>query len=187
MEKLSFNQDELKDVKGYEGLYAVTKDGRVWSYPKEWVSSNGSRHRHNGKWLKTGKKKNFINNCVSLCCDGVQKIHLVSWLVAWAYLENPYNKKYVCHIDMNNKSNGVDNLIWRNEEEHYKSRLIHGFGKRKNSTKILQYTRDNIYIKHYESIKSASIDTGIRRSNISACLAGVRRRAGDYVWKYYKD
>ena len=22
----------MKDIKGYEGLYAITEDGRVWSY-----------------------------------------------------------------------------------------------------------------------------------------------------------
>ena len=25
----------MRDIKGFEGLYAVTEDGRVWSYPKQ--------------------------------------------------------------------------------------------------------------------------------------------------------
>ena len=25
----------MKDIKGFEGLYAVTEDGKVWSYPKQ--------------------------------------------------------------------------------------------------------------------------------------------------------
>ena len=25
----------MKDIKGYEGQYAITKDGRVWSYKTE--------------------------------------------------------------------------------------------------------------------------------------------------------
>ena len=33
----------MKDIPNYEGLYAVTEDGQVWSYPK---------YRFKGKWLK---------------------------------------------------------------------------------------------------------------------------------------
>lgn len=59
-----------------------------------------------------------------------------------------------------------------------------GIGKRKNSRKIGQYTKDNIYIKYYDSVKSASIDNGIITQKISACLNGRAKSAGYYVWKY---
>jgi len=29
-----FQSGNLKDIPGYEGLYAASKDGRIWSYPK---------------------------------------------------------------------------------------------------------------------------------------------------------
>ena len=32
-------ENVIKDILGYEGLYAVTEDGKVWSYPKR-VNSN---------------------------------------------------------------------------------------------------------------------------------------------------
>ena len=38
----------MKDIKGYEGLYAITRDGRIWSYPKPCSSTNGI-------WLKQSK------------------------------------------------------------------------------------------------------------------------------------
>ena len=36
----------MKNIKGYEGLYAITPEGEVWSYKskmflKPWVSRNG--------------------------------------------------------------------------------------------------------------------------------------------------
>jgi hypothetical protein len=45
------NGEEIRDVKGYEGLYAVTNYGWVWSYPKD--GSGG----HGGKWLNPGRNK----------------------------------------------------------------------------------------------------------------------------------
>lgn len=31
----------MKDIRGYEGLYAITADGRVWSYRVEYFISPG--------------------------------------------------------------------------------------------------------------------------------------------------
>src|SRR3990167_9184334 len=46
----------MKDIKGFEGLYAVTKDGRVWSYP---YKKGGSKK---GKWLKAFvHRKGYLN------------------------------------------------------------------------------------------------------------------------------
>lgn len=42
---------EMRDIPGYEGLYAITRGGRVWSYPRSWINGNGAWQRHNGKWL----------------------------------------------------------------------------------------------------------------------------------------
>ena len=32
----------MKDIKGFEGLYAITEDGKVWSYPKQ--ANNTEEH-----------------------------------------------------------------------------------------------------------------------------------------------
>src|SRR5262252_2963421 len=40
----------MRDIPGYDGRYAVTEDGRVWSYPKK-APSAGFFHR--GRWLKS--------------------------------------------------------------------------------------------------------------------------------------
>ena len=32
----------MKDIAGFEGQYAITTDGRVWSYPN---------HLHDGRWM----------------------------------------------------------------------------------------------------------------------------------------
>ena len=86
----------LERIKGFE-RYAVTPDGRVWSYPKRW---------HNGTWLKT-----FITGpgykALALCKNGKTYKRNVHRLVAKAYIPNPENKPAVNHKDCDKLNNNV--------------------------------------------------------------------------------
>ena len=64
----------MKDIKGYEGLYAATSCGKIWSY-----------RRH--KFLKPRKQRDGYL-LVNLYRDGVQKTYQLHRLIAEAYLEN---------------------------------------------------------------------------------------------------
>lgn len=100
----------MKDVKGYEGLYAVTSCGKVWSYrKKKFVSqwSNGTPYL-----LVTLKK------------DGVKKNKRVHVLVAEAYTPNPDRKHYpkIDHENGNPHDNYVGNLKWADNTINYCNR-----------------------------------------------------------------
>ena len=49
---------------------------------------------------------------------------------------------------------------------------------------VSQYTKDNILVKTFSSIKEAQNNTKIPHSNISECCRDKRRSAGGYVWRY---
>lgn len=88
----------MKDIKNYEGLYAITMTGRVWSYRRK-------------KFLKPGVgRKGYLQ--VVLCKNGEMKSFKLHRLVAETYLPNPDNKPHVGHIDDNPKNNCWDNLYW---------------------------------------------------------------------------
>lgn len=50
--------------------------------------------------------------------------------------------------------------------------------------RIIQYTKDNIFITEYESVKKASEETYTNSSTISQCCKNKRRSAGGYIWRY---
>lgn len=100
----------MKDIPGYEGLYAVTRDGKVWSHPKRWKCGPGTRS-HQGKFL--AQRLNATGYCVvGLYKKKSYKSFLVHRLVALAYIHNPLLKPAVNHVDGKKTNNRVENLEW---------------------------------------------------------------------------
>lgn len=89
---------EIVDINGYEGLYAVTDDGRVWSH-----SSN--------KWLKS-PNNTWGYPKVCLYVNGKGKVHTVHRLVAEAFCVRAENCTEVNHIDGDKANNVASNLEW---------------------------------------------------------------------------
>ena len=99
----------MKDVVGYEGLYAVTSCGKVWSYK----SKRFLTPENNGRGYFR----------VKLCKDGKEKKYMIHRLVAEAYIPNQDNLPQVDHIDNDKTHNYVNNLQWiTNRDNVRKSR-----------------------------------------------------------------
>ena len=88
----------MKDIPGYEGLYAVTSCGRVWS------------HRRKIFLKQVCDKDGYMH--VQLHANAKVKRFQVHRLVAQAYIKNSDNIETVDHIDGNTKNNCVNNLQW---------------------------------------------------------------------------
>lgn len=94
----------IKDITGYEGLFAITSLGRVISYPK----------RQNG-WLLTERKITIDNRGYYRVCigrDSIKETLKVHRLVAQHFIENPNELPEVNHKDGNKLNNDVSNLEW---------------------------------------------------------------------------
>lgn len=88
----------MKDIKNYEGHYAVTEDGQVWSYKsKKFITLHD-----NGRGYLMA----------DLCKNGVRKHYYIHRLVAEAYIDNPNKLPQVNHKDEDKTNNSVTNLEW---------------------------------------------------------------------------
>ena len=153
----------MKDIKGYEGLYAVTSCGRVWSY-------------RNQKFLSPGTVGIGYQQ-VNLCKDGQIKQFLIHRLVAEAYIPNPENKPTVNHKNECKKENYVNNLEWMTSQEN------NIYGTR------LEKVKKKVYCielgETFESMSIAAAAVGLKSvSGVSLCCRGQRETAGGYHWRY---
>ncbi len=106
----------MKSIQNFEGLYSITKDGKVWS------------HLGKGKWRKFG----LINDGyfqINLRKNNKNNFFLIHRLVALAYIPNPQNKPRVNHINSKRTDNRVKNLEWVTHSEDIKH--SYDFGNRK--------------------------------------------------------
>lgn len=156
------------DVAGYEGLYAVTNCGKVWSYRKN-------------TFLKPFLARGYFK--VRLCKDGDNKQILVHRLVAEAFLPNPQKLPQINHKDENKKNNCVDNLEWCD----IKYNINYG----RHNEKVAKSHCKKVYCveldKEFESAKSAAIQLNLSDSNIAKCCKGKYKTTGGYHWKYADD
>lgn len=119
----------MQDIAGYEGLYAVTENGQVWSYPKRVpVGKNGGFRNNEGCWLKAcyvTRKTRHLR--VYLAKNGIKKPVFVHRLVGLAFIPNPKNYPHINHLDGNPENNVIANLEWctpqQNSQHAYKTGL----------------------------------------------------------------
>lgn len=161
----------MRSIKGYERLYAVTRDGRIWSY-----SSN--------KWLtitkgKRGKGYMFVQ----LWKNNKGKAVYVHQLVAKTYIGNPENKKTVNYKDGNVENNHFTDLEWATHQEQqdhaWKIGLTNNYGERCGTAKIKNSQADDLIALYMLGTKLSQYELaamfGINQSQVSRILNGKRR------------
>lgn len=155
----------MKDIKGYEGQYAITSCGKVWSYRRK-------------KFLKPRRcGKGYYS--VSLSKNNVVKQHLIHRLVAEAYIPNPRNKPQVNHKDEDKSNNALPNLEWMTAKENSN----YGTRNKTISKKIYCVELDKVF----ESLTSASKELGLFNGNISRVCSGRQHTTGGYHFKYFEE
>ncbi len=99
-----------KNIKGYDDLYKVSNLGRIKSKRKilKPIDSHGYKYVH-------------------LCNkEHIRKNYAIHRLVAYAFIENPFNLPEVNHIDGIKSHNSVDNLEWVTSKNNalHKSKVL---------------------------------------------------------------
>ena len=187
-----------KDLPGYEGLYQITDDGRVYS-----LISN--------KFLKEGINNKGYHK-VELYKNKIKKTMLVHRLVAMVFLENPNPEKFnqVNHKNGNKNKNDVSNLEWCDQFYNMKHASENNLLKDQRGKKLSKETKlkmsktrkghpatyhkkvaqinpdTNEIIKIFNSTYDAAKEIGCHHTSISEVCRHKNNRitTKGYKWEY---
>ena len=183
----------MNPIKGFE-RYFITRNGKIYSSISK-------------KYLRQNKTKSGYCSVELFGENGKSKRLLVHRIVATAFIPNPDNLPEVNHKDQNPSNNCVSNLEWcdRKYNMNYgtlqkkKRKALNWFyssdrlkeNARKNgaivSKAVLQFSRDGVFIKRYNSAAEASRTTGANHSHILECCHGKRyKTVNGFIWKFEK-
>lgn len=171
------------DIKNYEGLYKINKEGQILS-------------------LKNNKiRKNIIfkgyYRC-GLCKNGIQKYYFIHRLLGDCFIENKNNFPVINHKNGIKNDNRLENLEWcsisYNTKHNYdilgykisdetKNKMSLSSKKRKI---VYQYDLNGCFINEWDSSNKVEKILNIPRSNICNVCNGKYKSAGGYIWSYIK-
>lgn len=166
----------MRDIPGYEGEYAVTSCGKVWSYKSK-------------RFLKPAKHNlGYLFICLSK--NGISKQFYIHRLVASAYIKNPNRLNQINHKDENKKNNSVNNLEWCDSKYNNNYGTHNKRVAEKMSKKVICAETGIIY----SSAKDVELKLGISHKLVwFACSLKYRKTKGlhffylDYYNKNFNE
>lgn len=157
----------MKDIKGYEGLYAVTSCGRVWSY-------------RNNRFLKAIKNTKTGYWYVNLYKNKVATKYYIHRLVAEAYIPNINNLPEINHKSEDKSQNFANNLEWCDRTYNINYATRNERAAKALSVQIYCIELNEIFNSSHDAARQLNINQG----HIWECCNGKRKTEGGYHWSY---
>ena len=170
-----------KPIKGYEGLYIISKNGVVRSCSKFQKMQNGVERATNSKEMCQYIGRNGYLR-VNLSKGSSRTSYPVHRLVAQAFVPNPFGHPIVNHKNENKHDNRAENLEWCTNTYN----LTYGSTQQRRVKKIGKkvYVTDlyGRYKKMFLSIREAARITGCPLSEVFKVCKGEKDHYKNYIF-----
>jgi len=183
-----------KDIRGYEGHYQISNDGRIKSVGRISVHKRLKQWNIKEKYLTPTKVKAgyFV---VALCKNGNEKQHHLHVLKAAAFIPNPTNLPIVRHINDIKSDNDLENLAWGTHADNTADMIRNGnnkFDKKGKDSVMYGKTGANSHNKRlvldtatgifYDTVKEAAVAKGIKRTTLGNQLVGRNSNRTSFIY-----
>lgn len=136
---------EIRFIKGFEGLYFATPDGRIFK------CEDGKP----GKEIGIARTNGLHNYTItSLYKDGKKHSLQVHRIIAETFVPNPDNLPYVNHKDGNKHNNRVENLEWVTASQNSRHAIESGLY---TAQKVVAGREMFSFLKGYNQIPVAKV------------------------------
>jgi len=177
----------MKDIKGYEGLYSVTEDGRVLSHSRSWMAGRklSTRTTNKEKFLTKSLTRSGYYT-VGLTKKNKSRNRFLHRLFAQAFLPNPENKPCINHKNGIKLDNRIENLEWvthtENTQHAFRTGLIKNSGENHALHKLNEKQVIAIRSEYKGKRKGIKQSEFAKRYNVSeSCIQCVLNCRN---WKY---
>lgn len=158
------NMEIFKDITKFENKYQISNTGKV-------------RNKKTGLILKPFYNKKgyqYVKLSINKYKSAKWYIHR---LVGFHFIENPYNKPQINHIDGNPSNNNMNNLEWVTNEENQKHAVLNNLHFQGEQHRSSKFTNESIRLLPVLvdigfSIKELNELTGVSINNIKKILDG---------------
>lgn len=196
IESIRLENEEWRDVVGYEGIYIVSSIGRIAVLERSMLRKN--RWGRISPFLvkphvcSTSISPSSWYRKVSFMLNGKRDTRLLHRIVAEAFLPNPNNYPQVDHINDDPTDNRVENLQWctskmnNSKEHHRKASSIAAMGRVDPKRKPIVAIDENGNYTHFESMFAAN-KQGHNNSAMLRVLRGQLHTHHGLRWMYLSD
>ena len=145
-----------KDIKGFEGLYQVSDEGKFRSLDCIRTMKNGVERQYYGKELSPTLASDDYLVVHLTDKKGVRKAYKVHRIIAETFIPNPLNLPIINHKNENKRDNRISNLEWCS----IRYNLRYGTTQRRRAQKIgfrvRQFDANGKYLRTYVTMRAAA-------------------------------
>lgn len=176
--------EQWRKIKGFEGLYEVSSEGRVRSLDRYVTGVDGVTRKHFGRVLRPGFTHGYAFVHLNDAERGRRRRCYVHRLVGETFIPNPQNLPQINHKDECRAHNNVKNLEWCNAKYNNNyGNHSHRLSKAQ-SIAIVTYNMYTGKTMRYPSAAAASRELSLDTGHIAKVLKGKSNSHKGYIFMY---